>query len=209
MGGMQWDNVCALVQGSKAGDDRAWQQLHDLVDGYLHGLAQRLIGPAWPFHSIHDLIQDTWQKAFQGLHNFRGGEDDEQTAATLRAWLGQIMRRVHLDRVRREGDAPRVPLSAFVGAGMNGSSGPPAVAEPPAPDPTPSHDLRAEEQQVQVERALAQLADPVDRRVVVLVFYQDRSLRQAAGELGLTYDQVRYRLDKVLARLGDRLKELR
>jgi RNA polymerase sigma factor (sigma-70 family) len=208
MGGMHWNNVYALVQGSKAGDDRAWRQLHDLVDGYLHGQAQRLIGPAWPFQSIHDLIQETWQRAFQGLQTFRGGEDDEQTSATLRAWLSKIMRRTYLDMIRRQGPNPPVPVSACAPSGVNGSHGVMAAAEPPAPDPTPSHGVRFEEQQTQIERALEQLADPVDRRVVDLVFYQDRSLRQAAGELGLTYDQVRYRLDKVLARLGDRLKAL-
>ena len=77
----------------------------------------------------------------------------------------------------------------------------------PARDPSPSHPARQAEEQDRVNAAIAALDDPLDRAVMNRVFFQSRSLRQTAGELGLTYDQARYRFDKALERLSDLLRE--
>ena len=42
------DGVHALVQRAKDGDERAWQDLHTLLQPYLLRLARDALGPAWP-----------------------------------------------------------------------------------------------------------------------------------------------------------------
>jgi RNA polymerase sigma factor (sigma-70 family) len=206
-----WDmldnGVRDLVQRAQADDAQAWRQLHDLMSASLLGEAQRLFGRAWPTASWHDLVQVTWQRAYQGFDSFRGGPDDEQTGAMLRAWLRRIMRNVHANMLREANASPRQPPTAVVSLALGQASGSVNVMEPPAADPSPSHAARAEERTARIAEALAQLTDPLDKRVVELVFFESRNLRQTGADLGLTYDQVRYRLDKVLVRLGEYLKE--
>lgn len=79
--------------------------------------------------------------------------------------------------------------------------------DPPAKDPTPSHPLHVEERKARIEQVLTKL-DETDRAIVDLRFFRGKSLEQVAEELGLTYDQVRYRLhEHILVRLGDELKD--
>jgi len=201
------DPVQALVQRAQAGDADAWRRLHDLMTPYLLRLAQHLLGPAWPTASWHDLVQMTWQRACKNFKSFRSGPDEEQTRAVLRAWLRRIMRNVHANMVRASNALPRRPPAPVVPLESIRVDGADQVLEPQALDPSPSHALRAEERTERIEEALAQLTDPQDRRVVALVFFESRTLRQTAEVLGETYDQVRYRLDKILVRLGEYLKE--
>ena len=42
--GMSWDGVHALVERARAGDERAWTDLHAMAQEYLHALAQKLLG---------------------------------------------------------------------------------------------------------------------------------------------------------------------
>ena len=86
---MPWDGVHALVERARTGDRDAWPDLHALARDYLLGLAQSLLGPGWPHQTAHDLSQDTWVKFCENIGEFRGGADDAQTAAVLRAWLGR------------------------------------------------------------------------------------------------------------------------
>jgi DNA-directed RNA polymerase specialized sigma24 family protein len=92
---MSWYGIRELIERAKGGDGQAWQLLHDMVRPYLLGVAQRLLGPDWPHQSVSDLTQETWQSVVTGIERFRGGADDVQTAAMLRAWLCQIMNNVH------------------------------------------------------------------------------------------------------------------
>ncbi len=204
MGGMRWDGIHTLVERSRSGDRDAWTGLHAAARDYLHGLARSLLGPGWPERTAHDLTQDTWLKFAESIGEFRGGADDEQTGAVLRAWLANTMTRLAKNYVRRNGAAKRTPPAGVVRRGDGSSAGQP---EPPAPDPSPSHPVRQAEERARVAAALTRLEEPLDRDVVTRVFFQSKSLRQTAGELGLTYDQVRYRFDKALARLGDLLRD--
>jgi RNA polymerase sigma factor (sigma-70 family) len=196
---MSWDGVHDLVRRARSGDQEAWRQLHDLAQGFLAARARRLLGNGRSGWTVDALVLDTWQQIFPAFDTFRGGSNDAETGAMLRAWLSRAMSRVHFDgRDKSAANGLALPIRL----GPFGSST--AAPDPPADDPSPSHPLRAAEEREQIHQALAKLPDE-ERRVVELTFFQGRTLEQVAAELNLTFDQVRYRVTKALTRLGGAL----
>ena len=208
---MSWDGIHDLIARAKAGDDDAWASLHEMVRPYLLNLGQRLLGPAWPHESISDLTQGTWERALTGIHGFRGGEDDIQTAPLFRAWLRQTMKRVQANRQRdgrtqrRQAPPGTVSLSAMRHG--NSSDGQPAF-EPIADSSSVSAHLRREEQRALIQRVLDELDDPRDRELVHLHFFQGRSFRKIAEERGVSDGTIGKRMQDILDRLGRDLKDL-
>jgi RNA polymerase sigma factor (sigma-70 family) len=68
--------------------------------------------------------------------------------------------------------------------------------------------LQREEQQALIQRVLTELADPDERELVELHFFQGRSIRQIARERGVSDRTIGNRLQKILERLGRDLKDL-
>jgi RNA polymerase sigma factor (sigma-70 family) len=204
---MPWDGVCALIDRAKAGDEDAWRRLHDLAQPFLLRQAQRRLGPGWPHRSASDLVADTWLRAWQRLADFRGGPDDAQTGALFRSWLTRIVHTVHANGVRHDRADFRAPPAGIISldAAGTGESADPG-RDLPADDPSPGHWLRQDEEKARIAATLAKL-DPCDRAVVELHIFQDWTLGRVADHLGLTYDQVRYRLHGALDRLGQELGE--
>jgi RNA polymerase sigma factor (sigma-70 family) len=200
-----------LIARAKAGDDDAWRSLEETVRPYLLNLGQRLLGPAWPHESVSDLTQSTWQRVVTGIHGFRGGEDDLQTAPLFRAWLRQTMKHVHANQqrggraLRRQAPAGTISLSGLShGDSADGRAG----FEPIADQSSVSAHLQREEQQALVQRVLTRLTDPDERELVQLHFFQGRSIRQIAQERGVSDHTIGNRLQKILERLGRDLKDL-
>jgi RNA polymerase sigma factor (sigma-70 family) len=202
---MSWDGVHALVQQAKRGDRDALARLYDLAQPYLLGLAQKLLGPGWPNKSVSDLTQETWLRAWQGLHNFHGADGDPDTAALFRAWLARTMKNVWRNDVRfanarcRKGSASSLPLEP--GCDLPG--------QPCSRDPTPSENLRWHEQRSLVEQALQKLPDPGDGEIVRLRFFEGLSFPEIGRRLGRDESTVRYHLQRGLEFLGRELKGLR
>lgn len=71
----------------------------------LHKQCSRL---GFDAEQVEDLVQDTFQRAFEYAHSFRASEheDPEQSRRWTRAWLGKIARNLVLDALR----APRETL---------------------------------------------------------------------------------------------------
>lgn len=190
---MSWDGVHDLVRRAQAGDQEAWRRLHDLAREFLAARARRLLGHQRSGWTVDGLVLDTWEKVLPKFDTFRGGSNDAETGAMLRAWLAQAMTRVHANDVRR--DPAANGAAGVLRLGPFGSSS--AAVDPPAHGPTPSYPVRVDE----VRQAVAGLPEE-ERRVVELIFFQGRTLDQAAAELGTTVDRVRYRRARALARLG-------
>jgi RNA polymerase sigma factor (sigma-70 family) len=204
---MPWDEVHDLIRHVQMGDRTAWQPLFVLVQPYLLRLAQDFLGPGWPDGSVSDLTQETWVRAWQGLPDFRGGEDATQTAALFRAWLARIMKNVRLNQQRFQQSQRRRPPPGTIRLDAAGDSTA-AHVEPPARDPTPSSGPRDEEQCRLINQALEQLADPTDRDIIRLHFFEGLSLTAIAGRLQLTLDRVRKGFHRSLARLKPPLDDL-
>ena len=73
---------------------------------------------------------------------------------------------------------------------------------------TPSANVRAEEQAALVRAALAKVPDETDRALLRLRFFEGLSLRQAARQLGVSYDAARERYRRALTRLEGDLARL-
>jgi RNA polymerase sigma-70 factor, ECF subfamily len=209
---MQWDGVHGLVQRARAGDQEAWDRLVVMVQPYLLQTAHGLVRTNGPDRSYQDLTQETWIRAWRGLHDFRGGGDDAQTAALLRAWLRSILKRV-ASNIHRADTAQRRKMPPGTvrldGARAGDSTGHVGTTELAADASTPSANLRAEECRDRIGEALARLADPKDREIVRLQFFEGLSLTRIAERLGLTLDEVRGRFHASLRHLEPWLRDLR
>ncbi len=150
--------------------------------------------PGDPGESTADLVQEAVLRVWEKLDQFRGGPDEEQTTALFHAWLDQIVRHLGQDRKRRQHAQRRPPAGKRLPLASPGQSSDEAVGvEPPAGEPTPSADARSTEEARLVQEALARIADPGDREIVRLCFFEGLSLRQIAQRRGISYDKVRER----------------
>jgi RNA polymerase sigma factor (sigma-70 family) len=197
---MEWPGVHQLVQLAKTGDRDAMGRLYVLVQPYLLRLAERALGPSWPHKSVSDLTQETWTRALLGLDTFRGGQDDAQTGALLRAWLGRTLKNVrHNDQRFDDAQRRKRPAGTLrVGDGV----------DPPGRDETPSLDARLREQRHLVQQALDRLSDPADRDLVRLRVFEGMQFTEIARRLGCDESTVRYRFQRALKQLGQELKGL-
>jgi RNA polymerase sigma factor (sigma-70 family) len=199
---MEWDGVHALVHLAKGGDAAAWGRLHAHYRDDLLRHAQHRLGPDWPQKSASDLAQEVWLRAWSHFASFAGGDGDEATGRMLRAWLYEILHNTLANERRADGTVKRKAPSGRVALAADDSAG---VVDPPAQDPTPSADLRRREDVERLRDALARLTDPRDVAILQGHFFEGRSLHDLAAELGLTYDQVRYRYHGLLKQLGAEL----
>jgi len=81
-----------LVDLVRAGDDRAFDAIHDRYEARLHAYARQLLGGA--HHDAEEVVQDAFVRALRALRS------DEREMA-LKAWLYTIVRNRALDVLRR------------------------------------------------------------------------------------------------------------
>ncbi len=208
---MSWTGVHQLIVRAKAGDNDAWWLLHDMVRPYLLKEAQRRLGPTWPQQSASDLTQNTWQRAWTKIESFRGGDDDDQTAALFRAWLRQTLKRVHSNHKRAERAQRRLmPPGTFsmYATGPGDRSGGRPGFEAIADQSSVSAKLRRDEEKARIEQVLGKLGDPEDRELVSLHFFDGQSIRKIAQDRGVSPHTIGSRLQRILDRLGPDLKDL-
>ena len=80
-----------LVARCRAGDQDAWRELVNRFSRYVYGIAIQAF--RLPEHDAEDVFQEVFARAYEHLHRLR---DDE----ALRPWLGQLTRRLCIDRLR-------------------------------------------------------------------------------------------------------------
>jgi RNA polymerase sigma-70 factor, ECF subfamily len=100
-----------LVDLVRAGDDRAFDAIHERYAGRLTAFARQLLGGA--HHDAEEVVQDAFVRA---LHALRADERD----MALRAWLFTIVRNRALDALRRPARTtdlePHAPVLRDAGA---------------------------------------------------------------------------------------------
>lgn len=207
---MEWPGVHDLVQRARAGEAEAIDRLCALVRPYLLRLAEQALGPGWPHKSVSDLTQETWIRAWQGMKTFRGGDNDAQTGALLRAWLRRTLNNVRKNDRRfetarkRKQPTPMLPIDP--GGAADAEAG---GVDPPAHEPSPSENVRAAERTYLVHEALRKLADPMDREIVRLRFFEGLSFPKIGERFGRDESTIRERFQDILQKLAQELKELR
>ena len=136
----------------------------------------------WDRPEAEETLQMTYEKVFDGRARFDG-------RSSLKTWLYAVIRRTAADRRRR--GWLRWLRQAAVPEG-----------DPPA---QPAAIVEGRERAAQVRGALVRLPGR-QREVLDLVFYQDLTVEQAAGVMGVSVGSARRHYDRAKRRLGEFLK---
>ena len=198
-----------LIVRARSGEREAMDSLLAVLRPHLEMLAREYADPGRAEGSAADLVQEAWLRAWQKLDQFQGGASDEETLAKFRVWVEQIVHRLGLNARRDRNAQRRRPQGrAIVHLSSAGGSSRPRGASPPAAGPTPSANVRQDEEAELVRTALARLPEPLDREILRLRVFEGVSLRQIAERLEISYDKVRERYKVSLRILERELGEL-
>jgi len=196
-----------LVRQAQNGDRRAMDLLLEAWRSQMVMVARNYADPAHAAESVSDFVQEAELRAWQGLAQFRGGVNDQETQAMWGAWIQQIVRRVGLNHVQarnaqRRKDPDRKVLPLAGGAGSTGGAG----LEPSAGGSSPSAHFLKDERAQLVRTALEGIPDETDRAIVRLCFFDGLSFGQIAARVGFCYETVRQRYHEALGRMENELK---
>ena len=178
--GLRDDEIVRLCQ---EGDRDAFRVLVERYGNVLYGTAFLMTRN----HAIaEEMVQDGLILAWRGIGRFRGGG--------IKAWLVRILVN-RVISVQRRKEAPAVALD---------DTGPAEPAAGDRHDPVQTTELRMEQERVRA--ALRRLPEEA-REVVVLRFFAELSVAEAAAALGVREGTVKSRLSRALGRLRETLIE--
>ena len=80
-----------LVRACREGDEQAWALLVDRFARYVYAIAVQAY--RLPAHDAEDVFQEVFARAFQHLASLKSDE-------AIRPWIGQLTRRLCVDRLR-------------------------------------------------------------------------------------------------------------
>jgi RNA polymerase sigma factor (sigma-70 family) len=165
-----------LVERCRAGDDAAWAALVERYSRYVYAIAGR--GFRLADHDAEDVFQDVFLRVYQRL-------DSVRDPGSLRPWIGQVTRRLCLDR-----------LAAAKGEPDSGD-----------PDETESDGSLAEIESAMDVRDALRTLDERCRELLDRFFARDEPYRVIADELDLPMGTVASRISRCLDKLRDVLGE--
>ena len=175
-----------LVVAFQQGDASAFDILHGRWETKIKGAIYRVVGPG---EDIRDLSQETFLKAYRGLHGFRKD-------ARFSSWLYQIAVNVCRDRLRRRRHWTELSFDELEEA----SQEPRMTTRAEALDAVAARDVSRV-----VEAAMATLA-PEQREAIVLKEYEGLTFAEIAGALGVPISTVKTRLYRGLTHLREQLE---
>jgi RNA polymerase sigma factor (sigma-70 family) len=172
-------SVTALVQETdarivarcRAGDGAAWDALVERYSRYVFAIATRGFGLSE--HDAEDVFQEVFARVFTHLDTLRDGE-------ALRPWLGQLVRRLAIDRLRAGGREQ--PGGELPDTGQ------------------PDFELERIELALDVHRAMAVLPEHC-QAILDRFFARDESYVTIAGATGLPSGTIASRISRCLAKL--------
>lgn len=171
-------NEAALIATARTSPD-AFAQLYDRTQPAVYRFAYSLAGS---HTGAEDLTAEAYRRALKNLHRY------EDRGKPFEAWLFTIVRNLARDGGRKKGR--EIPLMDH---------------DEPLDD-WPGHELVRTERRTAVQVAVAKLPD-VQRRVVVLRFGHEWSVRQVADELSKTEPAVKQLTYRAVNRLRELLLE--
>lgn len=164
-----------LVARCRGGDQEAWRELVNRYSRYVYGIAVQAF--RLPEHDAEDVFQEVFARAYEHLGKLRN--DD-----ALRPWLGQLTRRLCIDRLRA--GSREQPLVEDMQE---------AAAEP----------LELLEDAMAVNEALSGLSEDC-REVLDRFFTRDESYRTIAEALDLPAGTIASRISRCLGKLRSALE---
>lgn len=160
-----------LVSRCRGGDQAAWEELVGQFSNYVYAIAVRAF--RLPAADAEDVFQETFARAYEKIDQLR---DD----SAIRPWLGQVARRLALDRIR---DASReVPTED-----VEFEAGSPEL-------------LSEIEEAMDVREAMLALSDEC-REMLDRFFARDQSYRMIGEELEIPLGTVASRISRCLEKL--------
>jgi RNA polymerase sigma-70 factor (ECF subfamily) len=165
-----------LVARCRTGDEEAWKELVERFSRYVHAIAVQAY--RLPLADAEDVFQEVFARVYQHLDRLRSDE-------AIRPWIGQLARRLCIDRLRAEA---RLRLDEDV------------------PEPA-ELDARLEriEDALTVHDALAELSEEC-RQVLDRFFCRDESYRTIGEALDLPFGTIASRISRCLSRLRRELE---
>lgn len=167
-----------LVARCRAGDATSWTELVQRFERYVYAIATRAyrLGDA----DAEDVFQEVFARTYEHL-------DRLQNDASIRPWIGQLTRRLSIDRLRAAARTEALP------------DGP---AEPAEVDAR----LARIDDALSVREALKDLT-PECQEILDRFFARDESYRAISEHLGLPMGTVASRIARCLAKLRAQLAD--
>ena len=159
-----------LVARCRAGDHEAWNELVERFSRYVYAIATQAFKLSE--HDAEDVFQEVFARAYEHLHKLRNDE-------AIRPWLGQLTRRLCIDRLR-EGAHEQ----------------PEDLAELTAADDT----IGRLDESMAVHEALAALPDNC-QDILDRFFARDESYRAIGEALDLPAGTIASRISRCLVKL--------
>jgi RNA polymerase sigma factor (sigma-70 family) len=161
-----------LVSRCRDGDEAAWNELVERFARYVYAICVQ--GFRLPPHDAEDVFQEVFARVYEHLDRLR---DDE----AVRPWIGQLTRRVCIDRLRSSGREGPVDLDGF---------------EPADLDET----LSTLDEALTVRAGLDALGDPC-REILDRFFARDESYKAIGEALELPAGTIASRISRCLGKL--------
>jgi len=165
-----------LVARCRGGEEAAWNELVSRFSRYVYGIAVQAFRLSEP--DAEDIFQECFARIYEHLDKLR---DDD----ALRPWIGQLTRRLCIDRLRsggREQPAEEEQLVVFAEDKMS-----------------------TLDEAMTVHEALATLSGDC-REILDRFFAQDQSYKTIGDALDLPSGTIASRISRCLARLRDALE---
>lgn len=165
-----------IVARCRTGDEQAWRELVARFSRYVYAIATRAF--RLREHDAEDVFQEVFARTYEHLDRLR---DDE----AIRPWIGQLTRRLCIDRLRA--GSREEPLES--------------AAEPRGADET----IAEVEEALTVHEALASLPEHCGE-ILDRFFARDESYATIGDELDLPPGTVASRISRCLAKLREQLE---
>jgi len=169
---MDWAAVsdAEVVRACRAGEDAAWRELVERFSRYVYAIAR---AHRLDESDAEDVFQETFTRIYEHLGRLR---DDD----AIRPWIGQLTRRLCIDRLR-------------------------AAVRDPVPDDSEERgelDRRmiAVDEAVSVQEALRTLSADC-REILDRFFCRDESYREISDVLGIPAGTIASRISRCLSKL--------
>jgi len=163
----------SLVGRCRDGDQAAWAEVVDRYSAYVYAIALR--GYGLDHGSAEDVFQEVFSRVYQHVQEIHGDE-------ALRPWIGQVTRRLCIDRLR-------------AGARVE-------PQEEPPDEGTEDPRLSRIEDAMTVHEGLT-LISPDQRTVLARFFLYDESYEKIGKDLDLPPGTVASRISRGLSALRD------
>src|SRR5213076_3393639 len=99
-----------LVSRCRAGDQQAWNELVERFSRYVYAISVQAF--RLPAHDAEDVFQEVFARVYEHLDRLRSDE-------AIRPWIGQLTRRLCIDRLRSGGREGPAELDDLEPAGVD------------------------------------------------------------------------------------------